>query len=1026
MKSQQIGTRLGVAFGVLIAILSGIGYLGLSRADQSNANLNDILGKRWIKMQLAREALTYSNRNSRITMQIFLLKDQKAIGLLLAQRAENSKKIVELLSEIGTRCESEDEKNLFDLVREARTPYINSYLRALHLLVDEQKRDAAAAVIVQETLPALFKYHAAWNDFVQFQMDQVDQAARRSRAHYSATRRVVLLLVVLASLAGVAIGIFATRSMVREITARVRAECEVQKLNAELEDRVIQRTRELADANQHLISEIEERRRAEEQLRVQSTALGAAANSIVITDCKGTIKWVNPAFSRMTGYSAEEALGQNPRLVSSGLHPSSFYANLWHTIASGSVWYGEITNRRKNGSLYTEEMTITPVRNESGDISHFIAIKQDVTERNKAEQQLRESEERFRLAFEKGPLGIMLVSPDYRFLKVNEALCAMTGYSEQELLGVSVSDITHPEDIERDVQLSTEILKGEVAAHNWEKRYIRKDGAILWADLASTVIRDLSGKPLYAQGIIADISERKRAEEALRQAEENYRGIFEEAIVGIFQSTPNGHYLSANPALARMFGYDSPQELIASVTDISRQVYVDPNQREEIKRVLEQQEAVRNCECEVYRKDGSKMWISAHIRAVRKNGVLERYEGMNEDITERKLLGDQLRQSQKMEAVGRLAGGVAHDFNNALGIITGYSEILQEGGVSTETSQRFLEEIKKAALGAASLTRQLLAFSRKQVIQPTILNFNSIITGLEKMLRRLIGEDINITAVLDPDLGCLKADRGQIEQVLMNLAINARDAMPKGGKIIIKTANAELDDVFARQHAYVKPGHYVMLSMSDTGCGMDKETLSHIFEPFFTTKEVGKGTGLGLSMVYGVVKQSNGYIWASSEPGQGSTFKIFLPRFEKHVEPPRAAELDDAITGGSETILLVEDEEPLRQLTRSFLEEKGYSVLTANNGETAIEIAKEYAAPIHLLLTDVIMPGISGSELAERLVLSRPEMNVIYMSGYTDDRVALHGILTSGTVILEKPFTRNWLLRKIRDQLDIRNTVRET
>jgi PAS domain S-box-containing protein len=419
MKSQQIGTRLGVAFGVLIAILSGIGYLGLSRADQSNANLNDILGKRWIKMQLAREALTYSNRNSRITMQIFLLKDQKAIGLLLAQRAENSKKIMELLSEIGTRCESEDEKKLFDLVREARTPYINSYLRALHLLVDEQKRDAAAAVMVQETLPALFKYHAAWNDFVQFQMDQVDLAARRSRAHYAATRRVVLLLVVLASLAGVAIGIFATRSMVREITARVRAEREVQKLNAELEDRVIQRTRELADANQHLISEIEERRRAEEQLRVQSTALGAAANSIVITDCKGTIKWVNPAFSRMTGYSAEEALGQNPRLVSSGLHPSSFYANLWHTIASGSVWYGEITNRRKNGSLYTEEMTITPVRNESGDISHFIAIKQDVTERNKAEQQLRESEERFRLAFEKGPLGIMLVSPDYRFLKVN-------------------------------------------------------------------------------------------------------------------------------------------------------------------------------------------------------------------------------------------------------------------------------------------------------------------------------------------------------------------------------------------------------------------------------------------------------------------------------------------------------------------------------------------------------------------------------------------------------------------------------
>ena len=405
-----------------------------------------------------------------------------------------------------------------------------------------------------------------------------------------------------------AIGLFATRNMVLAIRARVDAELEVQKLNTELEQRVMQRTSELADVNHSLTREIEERKRVEEQLRVQAAALGAAANSIVITDRKGTITWVNPAFSRMTGYSAEEALGQSPRLVSSGRHPSSFYANLWQTITSGTVWHGEITNRRKDGSLYTEEMTITPVRNAQDEVTHFIAIKQDVTQRNIAIQQLRESEERFRLAFEKGPLGIMLVGPDYRFLKVNEALCEMTGYTEAELLGLKVSDITHPEDVERDAQLSSKILRGEVTSCKWEKRYVRKNAEILWAELAVTLIRDLSGNPLYAQGTVADISERKRAEEALRQAEEKYRGIFEEAIVGIFQSTPNGRYLSANPALARMFGYDSPQELVASITDISRQVYVDPQQREEMTRLLEQQGAVRNFECEVYRKDKSKMW----------------------------------------------------------------------------------------------------------------------------------------------------------------------------------------------------------------------------------------------------------------------------------------------------------------------------------------------------------------------------------------------------------------------------------
>jgi two-component system cell cycle sensor histidine kinase/response regulator CckA len=503
---------------------------------------------------------------------------------------------------------------------------------------------------------------------------------------------------------------------------------------------------------------------------------------------------------------------------------------------------------------------------------------------------------------------------------------------------------------------------------------------------------------------------------ALEESEKKYRAIFEEALIGIFQTGPEGRYLSANPAMAAMLGYDSPEELFVTVTDIAHQLYVDPQRREELTRLLERDGVVRNFECQLYRKDRRKIWIAANLRAIRTNGVVV-YEGTNQDITERKQLEAQLLQAQKMEAVGRLAGGVAHDFNNAIGVIVGYSTLLQECLPPNDSSQRYAEEIGKAGHRAAALTRQLLAFSRKQVIQPTILDLNAVVAETEKMLCRLIGEDIEMIVVPSSDLGRVKADLGQIGQILMNLAVNARDAMPQGGKLLIETSNAELDATDLIQYPFAKPGRYVMLSVSDTGSGMDKDTQAHIFEPFFTTKAPGQGTGLGLSTVYGIVKQSEGYVLVYSEPGKGARFKIYLPRVDAPAEPISSIR-DHGSVGGSETILLVEDDEAMRELARNCLEGGGYKVLSAANAESAVHSATAYDAPIHLLVTDVVMPGISGPELTKSLSVSRPETKVLYMSGYTAELIAQQGILDRQISLLEKPFTKEALLRKVRQVLD--------
>ncbi len=515
----------------------------------------------------------------------------------------------------------------------------------------------------------------------------------------------------------------------------------------------------------------------------------------------------------------------------------------------------------------------------------------------------------------------------------------------------------------------------------------------------------------------------------VRRAEQNYRSIFENAVEGIFQSSLDGRFTTANPALARILSYDSPEELMETINDIDSQLYVNPELANEVSRMLETEGVVKGFEFEAYRKDGERIWLSLNIRLARddKGKALFR-EGAIEDVTEhkraeseRRHLEDQLRQSQKMEAIGQLAGGVAHDFNNLLTAINGYSSLALQRTNNNDRIKSYLEEIRKAGDRAANLTRQLLAFGRKQMLKPVALNLNDVVSDMNKMLRRLIGEDIKLVANCDPNLRKIKADPGQIEQVLVNLIVNSRDAMLQGGILTIETANFEVDQQYTSKHLGVPAGSYVVLAVSDNGCGMNQETKARIFEPFFTTKDKGRGTGLGLSTVYGIVKQSGGNIWVYSELNRGTTFKVYFPQLDIEEEVPETPTIETSAPGGSETILLVEDEEIVRGLARQILEQAGYNVLDAGGSEEALRLCSERPEPIHLLLTDVVMPEGSGKEIAQRLTSLRPSTRVLFMSGYTDDSIVHHGVLDSGVEFIQKPFTPVGLTRKVREVLDHRS-----
>ncbi|MGH9712170.1 MAG: PAS domain S-box protein [Candidatus Acidiferrales bacterium] len=631
-------------------------------------------------------------------------------------------------------------------------------------------------------------------------------------------------------------------------------------------------------------------------------------------------------------------------------------------------------------------------------------------------RQLLEREELFRLIGENVADMIAVVGLDGRRIFNSLSYERVLGYSQEELKNSSAFEQVHPDDRARLKEASEEARHTGVGK-SLEYRIRHKDGTWRVLESTSSVVHNSAGEPENLVIVNRDITDRKIASEALRLSEASFRSAIENAPYGIYRASTQGRLLRVNPALQKMLGYESPEDLkrIDPATDL----YRNPLEHQQLVELFASGKRFADMEVEWKRRDGTFMKARCSGWPVMGEGDAPAcFEIFAEDITEKRLLERQLYVAQKIEAVGRLSGGIAHDFNNLLGVIIGYSQVLIKRLGAGNPLFEHAEEIEKAGQRAASLTRQLLAFSRQQVLAPAVLNLNALITDMGKMLNRLIGEDIELELKLNTDIGRVKADQGQIEQVIMNLVINARDALPQGGRLVLETVNVSLDETYTRQHPGSKVGRYVMLSVTDSGTGMTPETLAHLFEPFFTTKERGKGTGLGLATVYGVVKQSGGYIWVESELGKGSCFKVYLPEIDEPVSVAVPAVPSTESFRGSETILLVEDADALRKLAYTLLQQNGYHVLAAASGLDALKLVAEKRERIDLLLTDVIMPGINGRVLAERLAAIQTGLKVLYMSGYTHSAIADHGVLDAGTSLLHKPFSEEALIQKVREVLD--------
>jgi PAS domain S-box-containing protein len=1025
--------------------------------------------------------------------------------------------------------------------------------------------------------------------------------------------------------------------------------------------------------------------------------------AIYICDQK-TLKFleVNAAAIQQYGYSRDEFLRMKITEIRPAEDVPAFLALIRKQGASPDG-VSHVRHRRKNGEVF--EVDVTTQELSFAGRSAVLVVTQDISVRRAAEQKLAEHAAFSSALTENSPLAIVAVDLNRRVQTCNPAFESLFGYSLAEINGKELESlIALPAEQAEMLGSMKRVMKGEIVRGISKRR--RKDGSLVDVRIIGVPLV-VNGRQTGTFGIYEDISERGRAEEAQHRAEEKYRRIFETAVEGFFETTPEGRIVAANPAMARIAGYSSTDEMIREVHDLGKQHYADPEARKQLMRQLEEQSTLRGYECPMLRKDGSQVWVSLNIQAIRDAaGKITSFDGTAEDITERKrselvrqvtteiihavsvtdnldallrlihvslskvldagncfvalcdaargkfhfpffvdrydaaphpdqmedldrsctslvfrtgeamlisqtrfdqlaskgeveLIGtpcpswlgvplrtpaetigvlvvqnyetegvytqrdleflssvggqialaierkraeeraresearlrvlieqlpavlwtvdknlrftsavgsglarlglkpnqivgmtlsdyfetrdqgftpiaahlravagepvtfpvewkkgsyachveplldaaggvqgaicmaldvtdrkqleEQFRQAQKMEAVGRLAGGIAHDFNNLLMVIQGYADLLADRLPVGESLHRNAEQIQTAAQRAAALTQQLLAFSRKQILAPKVLNVHSVVADMEKMLQRLIGEDVELETSTKPDLWLVKADRSQIEQVVMNLAVNARDAMPTGGRLMIETSNVEFDASVSHSPAVVAPGKYVMFAVTDTGCGMDSKTQAHIFEPFFTTKEKGKGTGLGLATVYGVVKQSGGYVWVYSEPGRGTTFKIYLPRIEDELASAGRDKNADSRTlpRGTEVVLLVEDEMGVRELAREYLEMSGYTVLVAPDGHTAIEMAAMHNGTIHLLMTDMVMPGIGGRELAERVLAVRPEIKVLYMSGYTDQAIVHSGVLGTDAPLLQKPFTLATLTTKLREILAV-------
>lgn len=771
--------------------------------------------------------------------------------------------------------------------------------------------------------------------------------------------------------------------------------------------------------------------------------------AIYVLNPDGIIQTWNSGAERINGYRADEVIGR---------HFSIFYteedcksgkpAAELAVAASQGRNEDEGYRIRKDGSKLWANVVITALRDKSGRLIGFGKVTRDLTDRKRAEDELRNhntaldqrvqerraelvrlneeirtNEEQFRLMIEGvKDYAIYTLDPEGRVTSWNDGAARIYGYTAEEIIGQHRSRFFSADEIASGLPMSEIGEAAAVGRFSEEAWRVRKDGSRFWANGTMTVRRDQDGKVLGFVKVVRDLTERKRAEtelqknlDAIQLRDRAIRAVSQGILITDPHDSDNG-IIYASPGFENLTGYSAGEVVGMN----SRLLFGPKTDQEAVRQLLEVSQSHKPTTVEIlnYRKCGTPYWSAVSVTPVNNDqGELVHFVEVHTDITERRILEEQVRQSQKMEAIGQLASGVAHDFNNLLTIIFGYGEILLNSLPSNDPQRELVSEICHAGERAAGLTRQLLSFSRQTVMELKVLSFNTVVQEAEKLLRRIVGEDIRLVTILDPNIGRVRVDPHHMGQVLLNLAVNARDAMPCGGHLTIETKDVILDEAYVNTHVEVQAGRHAVLSVSDNGTGMTPDVRARIFEPFFTTKPVGKGTGLGLSVVHGIIKQCNGQIGAYSEPGIGTTFKIYLPTVDEAVAS--VTEIHAPTTQKArETVLVVEDEDGVRKIAVRALQSQGYHVLEAASGKQALQVVTSHAGRIDILVTDVVMPEMSGRQLAESLRMRLPELKILYQSGYTDDAVIRHGILEAEVAFLQKPYTPMNLIKKVREVLD--------